>query len=109
MHTRRCRQKVGKNFKIFNNTPDRGKSVRKKNQNNSRIYLENACFILRITLSLFIQAESSFFNVNCNLFLRETGFSKDMKSTPFIPKTLCKSLYVSINFLHVQKTCWIQS
>ena len=27
----------------------------------------------------------------------------------FIPKTLCKSLYVNINFPHIQNTCWIQS
>ena len=30
MHTRCCRGKAGHKFKIFNNKPDRGKSVRKK-------------------------------------------------------------------------------
>ena len=43
MHTKCCRGKVSKKFKIFNNKPDRGKSER-KNQNNSRIYLRQRLF-----------------------------------------------------------------
>ena len=110
MHARCCRGVVGQKFKIFNNKPDRGKSVRKKIKIIQEFTSENVCFVLRITPFLFMQVINVLFiNVNCNLFLGGKCVSKHIKSMSFIPKRSWKSLYVNINFLHVHNTCWIQS
>ena len=60
MHTRCCRGRVDKKFKIFNNTTDRGKSERKKSKQFTNLSQKTPIFVLRITPFLFTQAISSF-------------------------------------------------
>ena len=59
MHTRCCRGKVSKKFKIFNNKPDWVKSER-NNQNNSRIYLRQRLFYFE-NYSISINTSHKFF------------------------------------------------
>ena len=73
-----------------------------ENQNNSRIYRRKCLFYFsNYYISIYISHK---------LFPSEKRFLKAHEIGVFqSKKKTCKSLYVNINFLHIQNTCWIQS